>query len=68
MLYSGKFLRTINFTAFEDFTAALKINFLKSFYSIECYDSLVDSQNLICEIYHGKMTLKIFCQNYSLCS
>ena len=44
-------MRTINFAVFEDFTTASKINSLKSYYSIESYDSLVDPQNLICEMY-----------------
>ena len=32
----------------------------KSYYSIEYYGSLVDPRNLICEIYRGEITLKIF--------
>ena len=65
--YIGKILRTINFTVFEDFSTALKINSLKSYYSIESYDNLVDPQNLICEICRGEITSKIFClKNYLL--
>ena len=33
--YSGNFLRTINFAVFMDFTATLKINPQKSYYSIQ---------------------------------
>ena len=65
--YSGKISRTINFAVFEDFTTASKINSSKSYYSIESYDSLVDPQNLIDEMYRGEITLKIFClENYPL--
>ena len=39
--YSGKTSRTINFAVLEDFTTASKINSSKTYYSIECYDSLV---------------------------
>ena len=42
----------------KEFTAASKINSSKSYYSVECYDSLVDAQNLICEIYRGEITSK----------
>ena len=67
ILYGRKILRTINFTVFEDFTTASKINSLKSYYSIESYDSLVDPRNLIHEMYCGGITLKIFClENYPL--
>ena len=58
LLYSEKILRTINFAVFEEFTTALKINFLKLV--IESYDSLVDPWNLIHEVYRGEITLKIF--------
>ena len=65
--YSGKILRTINFIVFEDFTTSSKINSSKSYYSIESYDSLVDPGNLICKMYHGEITSKIFClENYPL--
>ena len=65
--YSGKISRTKNFAVVEDFTTASKINALKSYYSIESYDSLVDPENLIHEIYCGEITLKIFClENYLL--
>ena len=40
ILYSRKISRTINFTVFEDFTTISKINSLKSYYSVESYDSL----------------------------
>ena len=43
ILYSGNFLRTINFTIFVDFTATSKI---------KCNDSLMDPQNLIHKFYH----------------
>ena len=60
-------MRTINFAVFEDFTTASKINSLKSYYSIESYDSLVDPRNLIREIYNGEITSKFFClENYPL--
>ena len=59
LLYSRKFSRTLNFAVFEDFTTALKINSSKSYYSIESFDSLVDPQNLICEIYHEEITSKV---------
>ena len=52
MPYSGKILSTINFAVFEGFAAASKINFSKSYYATEYYDSLVDPQKLIREIYH----------------
>ena len=66
VLYSRKFSRTINFTVFEDFTPALKINSSKS-YSIESYGSLVDSQNLIREMYCGEIASKtFFLKNYPL--
>ena len=42
ILYGGKILGTKDFAVYEDFTTALKINSLKSYYSIESYDSLVD--------------------------
>ena len=65
--YSGKFLRTINFIVFEDFTITLTINSSKSYDGIESYGSLVDPRNLICEIYRGETTSKIFClENYLL--
>ena len=58
---------TINFAVFEDITTALKIYSLKSYYSTESYNSLVDPRNLIHEIYHGEITLIIFClKNYPL--
>ena len=67
--YSGKFLRKINLAVFEDFATASKINSSKSYYSIESYDSLVDSRNLIHKMYHGKITSKIFfLKNYPLYS
>ena len=66
--YSGKISRTINFAVFEDFTTTSKINSSKS-YSIESYDSLVDPQNLIREMYRGEITSKIFSlENYPLYS
>ena len=40
--YSRKFSRTINFTVFEDFVTASKLNSSKSCYSIDSYGSLVD--------------------------
>ena len=56
---------TINFAVFEDFTTVLKVSSLKS----ESYDSLVDPRNLICEIYRGETTSKIFClENYPVYS
>ena len=65
--YSGKTLRIINFAVLDDFTTASKINSLKSYYSTESYDSLVDPHNLICEMYRGEITSKIFClKNYLL--
>ena len=66
--YSGKISKTLNFAVFKNrFTTVLKINSSKSYYSIESYDSLVDLQNLICKIYHGEITLKIFyLKNYPL--
>ena len=33
--YSGNFSRTINFAVFVNFTATSKINFQKSYYSIQ---------------------------------
>ena len=42
--HSGKFSRTINFVAFEDFTATLKINSAKSHHSTDCFYNLVDPQ------------------------
>ena len=67
LLYGGKILRTINFAVFEDFIAALKINSLKSYHTTEYYDSLVDPRNLICEMYCGEITSKIFSlENYPL--
>ena len=64
---SRKILRAINFAVFEDFTAISKINSSKSYYTTDSYDSLADSQNLIHEIYHGEITLKIFSiENYPL--
>ena len=45
----------------------MKIYSSKSYYSTESYNSLVDPQNLICEIYRGEITSKIFClKNYPL--
>ena len=65
--YSGKFLRTINFTVFEDFTSASKINSSKSYYSIESYGSLVDPRNLIRKMFCLEISLKIFfLENYPL--
>ena len=58
--YSGKILRTINFTVFKDFTAASKINSSKSFCITECYGNLVDPRNLSRKIYCGQITSKIF--------
>ena len=74
--YSGKNSRIINFAVFEDLTTASKINSSKSYYSIESYDSLVDPQNLIREIYRGEITLKFsaskitrytVCVQYKIC-
>ena len=46
---------------------SLPPKFLTIQYSIECYDSLVNPQNLICKIYHGDTISKIFChENYPL--
>ena len=60
-------MRIINFAVFEDFTLASKISCSKSYYSTESYDSPVDPWNLICEIYRGEITSKIFClKNYPL--
>ena len=65
--YSGKFSRTINFTVFEDFASASKINSSKSYYSIEPYGSLVDPRNLTREMFCEEISSKIFfLENYPL--
>ena len=59
--------RTINFAVFEEFTTNSKMNSSKSYYSIESYDSLVDPQNLIHEMYCGEIPSKTFrLENYLL--
>ena len=50
--YSGKISSTINFAVFEGFAAASKINFSKSYYATEYYNSLEYPLKLIHEIYH----------------
>ena len=57
--YSRKISRIINFVVFKDFTTASKINSSKSYYIIGSYDSLVDPQNLIHNMYCGEITSKI---------
>ena len=65
--YNRKFLRTINFVVFKDFTTTSKIISLKSHNSTESYDSLVDLRNIIHKTYRGETTSKIFClKNYPL--
>ena len=50
ILYSGNFLRTINFAVFVDSLLPRKLIFKNIIIAYKCNDSLVNPQNLICKM------------------